>query len=112
MSRKISKRLEKTLRHFAGIAYERELSTASRALHEEFLRWENKEIDVFELSEKIHEFHHGVSRALYGRYTGMDAAFGVASALHRRILSREEVGEEIFLSVEGIVMSLSSFETK
>jgi hypothetical protein len=104
----MSKRLEQTLRQFAGIAYERELSSATRALQEEFRRWENGEIDVFDLSEKIHGFHQGISRALYGRYVGMDAAFGVAAALHHGILSREEVGEEIFLSVEGIVMSLSS----
>ena len=112
MSQKMSKRLEKTLRQFAGTAYERELSAATRALQEEFSRWEKKEIDVFELGEKIHEFHNGISRALYGRYIGMDAAFGVASALHHGILSREEVGEEIFLSVEGIVMSLSSLGAK
>lgn len=112
MSRKMSKKLDKLLRQFAGLAYERELSAAVRVLQDEFLRWENKEIDVFELNERIHEFHNGISRTLYGRYSGLDAAFGVASALHRGILDREEVGEEVFLSVEGIVLSLSSLEAK
>jgi hypothetical protein len=96
----------------AGVAYERDLSAATHVLQEEFLRWDNKEIDVFELSEKIHEFHNGISRTLYGRYVGMDAVFGVASALHRGVMSREEVGDEVFLSVKGIVMSLSSLEAK
>ncbi|MES2354652.1 MAG: hypothetical protein V4568_09685 [Pseudomonadota bacterium] len=108
MSRKRSKQLEKALRQFAGIAYERELATATHALQSEFVRWERKEIDVFELNDKIHEFHHGISRTLYGRYVGMDAAFGVASALHLGILNREEVGEAVFLSVEGMVLSLAS----
>ena len=112
MSRKMSKRLEKALRQFAGISYERELSVATRALQDEFSRWENKEIDVFKLNEKIHEFHHGISRALYRRYVGVDAAFVVASGLHRGILSREEVGEDVFLSVEGIAMSLSILAQK
>ena len=76
------------------------------------MRWENKEIDIFELNEKIHEFHNGISRTLYSRHVGMDAAFGVASALNREILSREEVGEDVFLSVEGIVLSLSSVWSK
>ena len=112
MSRNMSKKLEKTLRQFAGAAYERELSSATRALQEQFVRWENKEIDIFELNEKIHEFHNGISRTLYSRYVGMDAAFGVASALNRGILSREEVGEDVFLSVEGVVLSLSSVWSK
>ena len=76
------------------------------------MRWENKEIDIFELSERIHVFHNGISRKLHSRYVGMDAAFGVASALHHGILSREEVGEGVFLSVEGIVLSLSSLGPK
>lgn len=112
MSRKMSTKLLKTLRQFAGIAYERELSIATRALQEQFVRWENKEIDVFELNEKIHEFHNGISRKLYSQFVGMDSAFGVASALHDGILSREEVGEDVFLSVEGIVLSLSKLGAK
>lgn len=67
---------------------------------------------MFELNEKIHEFHHGISRVLYGRYVGMGAAFGVASALHRGILSREEVGEEVFLFVEETILSLTSIGAK
>jgi len=110
--RKMSKKLEKMLRQFAEVAYERELSIATRALQEQFVRWENKEIDIFELNEKIHEFHNGISRKLYSQYVGMDAAFRVASALHHGILSREEVGEDVFLSVEGIVLSLSSLGAK
>jgi len=106
MSQTMSKKLKKALRQFAGVAHERELATATHALQSEFSRWERKEIDVFELSEKIHEFHQEISRALYGRYVGMGAAFGVASALRHGILSREEVGEDVFLSVEGIVLSL------
>lgn len=112
MSRKLSKSQQQHLRRLAGIAYERELSAASQALLDEFRRWEKKEIDVFQLNEKIHEFHHGISRALYGRYTGMDAAFGVASALHRGILNREEVGDDVYLHVEGIMMALSSLGSK
>lgn len=107
-----SKNLKKKLRQMAGIAYERELTTASEALLQEFQRWENKEIDVFELNDRIYEFHHGISRELYNRYSGneMAIAFGVASALHRGILSREEVGEDVFLSIDGNTSALSSLD--
>ena len=112
MTTKRSKSLRQKLRQMAGIAYERELATASEALREQFLRWKNKEIDVFELNDRIHEFHHGISRELYNRYTGNEMADSicVASALHRGILSREEIGEDAFLSVEDITMALSSHD--
>jgi hypothetical protein len=112
MVTKRSKSLRQKLRQMAGIAYERELATASEALRQEFHRWKNKEIDVFKLNDRIHEFHHGISRELYNRYTGNEMAdtICVASALHRGILSREEIGEDVFLSVEGITMALSSHD--
>ena len=112
MTTKRSKSLRQKLRQMAGIAYERELATASEALREQFLRWKNKEIDVFELNDRIHEFHHGISRELYNRYTGNEMADSicVASALHRGILSREEIGEDVFLSVEDITMALSAHD--
>lgn len=96
----------------AGIAYERELTTASEALLQEFQRWKNNEIDVFELNDRIHEFYHGISRELHNRYSGNGTiiAWCVASALHRGILSREEVGEDVFLSVEGNTVVLSSHD--
>ena len=104
MSQNLTKKQQAQLRRLAGIAYERELSAATQALLEEFHCWEKNEIDVFQLSDKIHEFHHGISHMLYGRYRDMDVAFGVASALHRGILKREEVGDDVYSSVEGLVL--------
>ncbi|MFZ1641841.1 MAG: hypothetical protein WAV07_10505 [Candidatus Contendobacter sp.] len=110
MTKKISKNVQKALRQFAGIAYERELSVAAQALQTEFSRWTSGAVDVFTLNEKIHEFHQGISRELYSRYTVMDAAFAVASALRRSVLTRTEIGEPVYLSVEGIVLSLASLQ--
>ena len=104
------KKMQQQLRQLAGVAYEREMSAATQALLEDFHRWEKKEMDVFKMNEKIHAFHHGISRELYVRYTGMNAAFAVASALLRGILRREEVGDDVYSSVEGLVMALSSSE--
>ena len=63
-------------------------------------------------NDRIHEFHHGISRELFNRYTGNEMADSicVASALNRGILSREEMGEDVFLSVENITMALSSHD--
>ena len=108
MSENQSKNLRKKLRQLAGMAYERELAIASEALLQEFGRWKNKEINVFELSDLIHEFHNGISRELYNCYSGHATActFNVASALHRGILTREEVGEEVFASIGGVITEL------
>ncbi|KXS31099.1 MAG: hypothetical protein AWT59_2779 [Candidatus Gallionella acididurans] len=107
-----SKNLKQKLRQMAGIAYERELTIASEGLLQEFQRWENKEIKVFELNDQIHEFHHGISRELYNRYLGneMTIFFGVESALRRGILSSKEVGEDVFLSIDGNTSALSSHD--
>ena len=101
MTNKPSKQLAQKLRQMAEIAYERELTSASEALLHEFQRWKNGEIDVFELNTRIHEFHNGISRALYIRYSGRDNTFVIASALHRGILTRKEVGEDVFNLAEG-----------
>ncbi|MGB8410945.1 MAG: hypothetical protein WCE58_13680 [Gallionella sp.] len=97
------KSLKQKFRQLAGIAYERELAIATEALHIEFQRWKNDEIDVFELNDRIHGFHNGISRELYSRYSGNELmnSICVSSALHKGVLSRDEVGEEVFLAVEG-----------
>lgn len=105
--RNASRKLLAQFRKWAGVAYERELAIATRALMTEFHRWESGEIDVFALNDKIHEFHHGISRSLYSRYTTMDSAFGVACGLRAGVLTREEIGDDVFLQVEGILAVLS-----
>lgn len=110
MSHELSKNQKKRFRELAAIAYERELTTASEQLLAEFIRWQEKQIDVFELNERIHEFHNGISRTLYGRYVGMDPQFGVARALRSSVLKRNEVEDDLFVMVEGMVELLTSSE--
>jgi hypothetical protein len=56
------------LRELAGVAYSRELGTELSNVEKEFGRWRSGEIDPFELSDRIHRFHDGVSRDLYIAY--------------------------------------------
>jgi hypothetical protein len=83
------------------------MAAASESLLQQFQRWKNKEIDVFELNDKIHEFHNGISRTLYNRYTCIHADLAVAIALNSDVLSREEVGEALSLEVGEIADVLS-----
>src|SRR3989304_4919105 len=108
MASELTKKQKKRLRQLAGTAYERELSEASKNLLTEFLRWQENEIDVFELNEKIHQFHNGDSRRLYTKYVGMDPRSSVAQALKEGILDRSEVEDDIYSLVSNLIEVLSS----
>ena len=110
MSQELTKSQKRRLREWAGVAYERELAAATAALLAQFRRWEAHEMDVFQLNERIHEFHSGVSCTLDNRYAGRDPAFAVAYAIKTGLLTREEIGDDLFALVENMVGVLSSAE--
>lgn len=61
MSRELTKTQKRRLRDLAGLAYARELAAACEALLAKFRRWKCKEIDVFELNERIHGFRNAIA---------------------------------------------------
>jgi hypothetical protein len=91
----VSKRQQRKLRELAGLAHERALESALETLREEFERWTRKEIDAFELSDKIHEFHNRTGRKIYTFFVGTDPQIVVARSLVDGILTSAEVGDEI-----------------
>ena len=60
-----NKKLRKEIRSLAGKAYERLLNKALRELDVDFTKWRAGKIDPWELSDRIHKFHDGISRRLY-----------------------------------------------
>lgn len=81
MPTKLSKSETAELRELATEAWEAELRDALEALFEDFGRWAEHEVSSFELSDRIHEFHDGISRELYKRYTGLPPHVAVAKAI-------------------------------
>jgi hypothetical protein len=79
------------LRELAGTAYRRELDRHLRDLAVCFGRWDTGEIDCFELSDKIHGFHDGVSRELYVMYERLKPEMAIARAIALGLLPRKEV---------------------
>jgi len=61
------------LREAAGYAWEAELGVELMKLLQEFHSWREGRLNVFELSDRIHRFHDGAARELYGRYTSDQA---------------------------------------
>jgi hypothetical protein len=94
---KLSKTMKRQLRALAGIAYERELSNHLKELARNFNEWEANKIDCWDLSDKIHQFHNGISRELYNLYSNsVDLVLLVSRAIANNLLSRHEISEEVF----------------
>jgi hypothetical protein len=99
-SAKLTKRERALLRHLASRAWELELEEKLENLFEDFGKWADKGMSCFELSDKIHEFHNGTSRELYGRHTGLEPAIAVSRAVALGILSEAEVGADLLKKLE------------
>lgn len=96
------------IRELAGMAYERELSTATLALQKNFERWNRREMDVFELEKCIHKFHDGASRGLYKHYVMFgDAEVLLASAVAREIVKESEVEPAILVKLSSLIKTYS-----
>jgi hypothetical protein len=92
---RFTKRERAQLRELAGAAWEAELEAELEKLFEAFLKWADNWMGAFDLSDRIHEFHNGISRELYGRYTGLDPEITVPRAVALGILGEGELDEAL-----------------
>ena len=90
-----SKETKRALRQYAEQAYHKEMKSALELLYEDFLCWKQDNITGDQLNEKIHEFHDRSSRDIYNRYNTSHLNLAVAYAIHRGVLSREEVAAKL-----------------
>jgi hypothetical protein len=93
----------KRVRELAAVAYDRELGRELALLEGEFARWRQGELDVFGLSDRIHRFHDGKARQLFGVYGPDNAALAVASAIRRGLLTEVEAGEPIVTALRRLI---------
>lgn len=97
----LTKNEKRELRKLAGIAYERELAAALKAMREKFDKWEKGAITVFELNDHIHEFHNGISRQLWGFYTAGHNETAVRMAIDNGIISGTELSPGLLEKLRG-----------
>jgi len=93
----------KELRRLAELAYERELSAELGVLESHFGKWRQGEIDPFELSDAIHQFHQGPARDLYVANAGPKPEALVARALAREVLAEDEVPQAIREALQSMI---------
>jgi len=106
-----SKPLRRELRETAGVVCERALDQELAKLEADFAQWRAKEIDGFELSDRIHKFHDGPSRELYLFYSSGDADWQVARGLREGLIEPSEVSVKIRAEVERIAALIEELET-
>ena len=91
----LPKSIKRSLRQLAGKAHEAELRAELAKLAEQFDAWRRGEIDSFDLSQHIHEFHDGAAREIWKTYVQGDPYSSVAYAITAGIISRDEVAPEV-----------------
>lgn len=97
----LTKAQRRRLRELGTVAYERDLGEQLAKLEDAFRRWRADAIDAFDLSEEIHRFHQGPSRALFPKYDHANLEFAVADAIHRGVVSADEAGPEVLECLAG-----------
>ncbi|MFN2369002.1 MAG: hypothetical protein ABR605_08665 [Desulfurivibrionaceae bacterium] len=91
-----NKKTRKKLRELAAIAHERELAAALNTLHEDFAAWQAGKVDVFELNDRIHQFHQKTSREIWKLYCYQGHADTLVSrAVKLGYLTEDEIGTEL-----------------
>lgn len=98
-----TKASRRKLRELAGVAYKRELGTELSKVEQDFARWRKGEINPFELSDRIHRFHDGISRDLYVIYRDLPPHNAVARAVAYRILERTEIPPDFLAALESAI---------
>jgi hypothetical protein len=104
----LSKAVRRVIRELAGLAYERELTAELTKLRAEFDAWSAGQITPFELQQIIHEFHDGVSRQLFNRYTsGSKFPHVVAAAVMRGTISVAEIPDPARKQLDRLIASVA-----
>ena len=91
----ITKAQKKHLRKLAAFGYEKDLARCLNVVKNSFERWDSGEISVWDLNEKIHEFHDDIARELYKSYTSInDPTFSVVFGIRQGVIDIDEVNED------------------
>lgn len=101
-----SKKLRRELRDLQGIAWERELAIAIRAVQGDFDAWEQGVISVFDLSDRIHEFHNGKSRELFNFYSGSLNDVTILRAIVSGVIAESELSEELHAELDDDIADI------
>ena len=91
MQEKHSKADRKFIRTLAGIAWERQLRDELIKIGDVITEMESGGLSPFDVSDRVHQFHNGISRELFTRYSVSDPWFAVCRAHCYGVLTDEDL---------------------
>ena len=94
------------MRALQGLAWERELEQQLANLEEQFRRWRSGTIGVFDLSDRIHQFHDHEARDLYKYYSYRNNYFAVPGAVVKGIITESEVSSQLLEAISPDIQHL------
>src|SRR5687767_543356 len=104
----LPKASRRAIRELSGLAYERELTAELAKLRTQFDAWTAGQMTPFELEQAIHQFHDGVSRQLFNRYTsGSMLPHAVAAAVVRGTISVAEIPQPARKQLDRLIALIS-----
>ena len=101
--RNLTKKQKKLLHALAEKAYEIDLGRCIDKLFEKYQKWKEGQITVWDLNEKIHEYHNEIARDLYKSYTIDDPIFPVAFGIKSGAIDISEVDQSCLPDIERIL---------
>lgn len=83
----------KTIRKLAALAWERQLRSELHKIATAISDMDKELLTPFEVNEIIHDFHNGISRKLFHRYSDSQPWFSVCRAHYDKVFSDDELTE-------------------
>jgi len=91
----MSKKQKRHLQELSNRCYELELSAALNELYQNFEKWKNGSVPIWDLQEQIHQHHDGISRDLHNFYDMLRDPFkAVARGVAKGIIKMEDIQED------------------
>jgi hypothetical protein len=106
----VLKIVKREVRELGAKVYEAELTLELNKLHEQFEAWKAGSITCWDLNDLIHKFHNGVSRKMWGFYSGRQPEFEVVYGLNHGLLDKSEISETTWPYIERLMPLLSDNE--
>lgn len=99
----MTKAVKRELRELGGKVYEAEMTLELDKIYAEFQAWKAGTIDCWDLNDEIHKFHNGVSRKMWGFYSGRQPEFEIVYGLNNGLITRSDISDAAWPYIERLI---------
>jgi hypothetical protein len=105
-----SKKLKAMLREHVGRAWEAEMGAALGALSAKFDEWRAGAMSTADLDAAVHDYHDGVAREMWKRFSTNDPVIPLAHAVATGVLPQDSLPPEVVERIASMVGLLEELE--